>query len=66
VKTAGISGSDFLVGGGVKAGEKVIVNGLQKTRPGMPVKAVPWTAVPTSPAPSAAPAASPSPVGEKK
>ncbi|MCX7164283.1 MAG: efflux RND transporter periplasmic adaptor subunit [Rhodocyclales bacterium] len=66
VKTAGISGSDFLVGGGVKAGEKVIVNGLQKTRPGMPVKAVPWTAAPTSPAPSAAPAASPSPVGEKK
>ena len=37
VKTGGMAGSDFIVAEGLKGGEQVIVNGLQKARPGMPV-----------------------------
>ncbi len=40
VKTAGLSGADWIVAEGLKGGERVIVNGVQKARPGMPVKAV--------------------------
>lgn len=42
IKTGGMTGSDFIVAEGLKGGEQVIVNGLQKARPGTPVKAVPW------------------------
>jgi len=42
VKTGGMSGSDFIIAEGLKGGEQVIVNGLQKARPGSPVKPVPW------------------------
>ena len=47
VKTGGLSGSDWIIAEGLKGGEQVIVNGLQKARPGMPVKPVgsPQTAV---------------------
>lgn len=41
VKTGGMSGSDFIIAEGLKGGEQVIVNGLQKARPGAPVKPVP-------------------------
>ena len=41
VTTAGMAGADFVVANGVKAGDQVIVDGLQKVRPGSPVKAVP-------------------------
>lgn len=41
VKTGGMAGADFIVSSGLKGGEQVIVNGLQKARPGTPVKAVP-------------------------
>ncbi|MDD5240342.1 MAG: efflux RND transporter periplasmic adaptor subunit [Sulfuricella sp.] len=41
VKTGGMSGSDFIIAEGLKGGEQVIVNGLQKARPGTPVKPVP-------------------------
>ncbi|MDO8891840.1 MAG: efflux RND transporter periplasmic adaptor subunit [Sulfurimicrobium sp.] len=58
VKTGGMSGSDFVISEGLKGGEQVIVNGLQKARPGTPVKPVPWN-------PDASPAAQP-PAGEKK
>jgi membrane fusion protein (multidrug efflux system) len=34
-------GSDWVVTGGLQAGEKVIVSGLQRARPGMPVHVVP-------------------------
>lgn len=44
VTTAGLSGSDWIVGTGLQGGEQVIVNGIQKARPGMPVKAVPLKA----------------------
>ena len=41
VKTGGMSGGDFMIAEGLKGGEQVIVNGLQKARPGTVVKAVP-------------------------
>ncbi len=41
VKTGGLSGSDWIIAEGLKGGEQVIVNGVQKARPGMPVKPVP-------------------------
>ena len=40
VKTGGMAGTDFLIAEGLKGGEQVIVNGLQKVRPGAVVKAV--------------------------
>lgn len=44
VKTGGMAGTDFIIAEGLKGGERVIVNGLQKARPGSPVKPVPWDA----------------------
>lgn len=41
VKTGGLSGADWIIAEGLKGGEKVIVNGVQKVRPGSPVTAVP-------------------------
>jgi membrane fusion protein (multidrug efflux system) len=61
VKVGGMSGGNFMIADGLKGGEQVIVNGLQKARPGSTVKPVPWNtaaAVPTATAPAApAPAA---------
>lgn len=47
--TDGIAGSDFLVARGLKDGEQVIVNGVQKIRPGSTVKPVPWEPKPLLP-----------------
>jgi membrane fusion protein (multidrug efflux system) len=58
VKTGGMSSGDFIIESGLQGGEQVIVNGLQKARPGTVVKAVPLGA-----APAQAPAA---PAPEKK
>ena len=58
-------GSEWVVLGGLKAGEQVMVDGFQKLQmmpPGSPVKAVPWQpagAAPTAPAAAAKPAAAP-------
>jgi membrane fusion protein (multidrug efflux system) len=41
VKTGGMAGGDFVIAEGLKPGDQVIVNGLQKARPGTPVKAAP-------------------------
>ena len=41
IKTSGMSGADFIVADGLKGGEQVIINGLQKARPGTVVKPVP-------------------------
>jgi membrane fusion protein (multidrug efflux system) len=41
VKTGGLSGKDWIISEGLKGGERVIVNGVQKARPGSPVTAVP-------------------------
>ena len=62
IKTSTMSGGDFIVDDGLKGGELVIVNGLQKARPGATVKPVPWT--PGAPLLPAAPAgAKPAPAG---
>lgn len=73
VKTGGMSGADWIIAEGVKAGDTVIVNGLQKARPGTPVKPVPWNpTAPVAAAPGATPAPPPAapkaqpPAGEKK
>lgn len=52
VTSGGMSGSDFIITEGLKGGEKVVANGLQKIRPGATVKPVPWT-------PGGAPVATP-------
>lgn len=41
IKTGGMTGTNFIVSSGLKVGEQVIVNGLQKARPGTTVKPVP-------------------------
>jgi membrane fusion protein (multidrug efflux system) len=35
-------GDQWLIDGGLKEGDRVVVNGLMKIGPGAPVKAVPW------------------------
>jgi membrane fusion protein (multidrug efflux system) len=45
VKTGGLSGAGWIIAEGLKGGEKVIINGVQKARPGTPVSAI---EVPTS------------------
>lgn len=42
VKVVRTVGDDWLVSEGLKAGDRVILEGLQKARPGTPVKAVPF------------------------
>jgi membrane fusion protein (multidrug efflux system) len=73
VKTGAMSGTDWVITAGLKGGEQVIVNGLQKARPGSPVKPVPWNASPVAapekaaapaPAPAAAPTAPATPAKE--
>ena len=59
VKTGGMAGSDFIIAEGLKGGEQVIVNGLQKARPGAPVKAVPVNGVPQTEIKTTPPAAKP-------
>jgi membrane fusion protein (multidrug efflux system) len=39
--TAGMRGRDWIVEGGLQAGDRVIVEGIDKVRPGAIVKAVP-------------------------
>lgn len=51
VKVGGMAGSDWIINDGLKGGEQVIVNGLQKARPGAPVKAVPLGGAAPAPAP---------------
>ena len=62
VKLGGAKGNQWVVLGGLKAGEQVMVDGFQKMmNPKAPVKAVPWQPQPEGSglgAPSAAPAAS--------
>ena len=41
VKTGDMADGDFIITEGLKGGEQVIINGLQKARPGMAVKPVP-------------------------
>ena len=59
VRTGAMAGPDFIVNDGLKPGDQVIIEGLQKARPGAPVKPVPWDPAHKAAA-SAAPAAAPS------
>ena len=52
VKVGAMAGSDWIVVDGLKGGEQIIVNGLQKARPGTPVKAVPAGGAPAPAAPA--------------
>jgi membrane fusion protein (multidrug efflux system) len=49
VKVGDMAGEDFIITEGLKGGERVIVNGLQKARPGAAVKPVPLSEGKTSP-----------------
>jgi membrane fusion protein (multidrug efflux system) len=42
VKTGSMAGSDFIINEGLQGGELVIVNGVQKAKPGSVVKPVQW------------------------
>ncbi|MGV3742295.1 MAG: efflux RND transporter periplasmic adaptor subunit [Burkholderiaceae bacterium] len=44
IKTGSVQGNNWVINEGLKAGDQVIVEGLQKVKPGAPVKAVPWKA----------------------
>ena len=51
-------GENWLVSDGLKPGDRVILEGLQKARPGTPVKAVPFGVKPAAaPGPQQQPAA---------
>jgi membrane fusion protein (multidrug efflux system) len=53
VKTGGMTAGDFMIDSGLKPGDQVIVNGLQKARPGTPVKPVQWNPAGNTPTPQA-------------
>ena len=55
--TSGTVGTNWLVTSGLAAGDRVIVEGLQKVKPGAPAVAVPAKAE-AAPAPAASAAAS--------
>src|SRR6185369_4725004 len=61
IKVVRTVGDNWLVSEGLKAGDRVILEGLQKARPGTPVKAVPFGSPP-----AAAPAGAPQPAAAKK
>lgn len=54
IKVAQTVGESWLVSEGLKTGDRVILEGFQKARPGTPVKAVPFGSAPAS-APGGAP-----------
>jgi membrane fusion protein (multidrug efflux system) len=57
IKVARTVGDSWLVSDGLKAGDRVILEGIQKARPGTTVKAVPFGAKPEgAPAPAQQPA----------
>jgi membrane fusion protein (multidrug efflux system) len=62
VTTGASQGNFWIIKNGVKVGDRVIVEGLQKIKPGAPVKAVAWVDPATkaaAPAAAAAPGAAP-------
>jgi membrane fusion protein (multidrug efflux system) len=48
IQVSSMSGENWVVTGGLQAGDRVIVEGLMKVRPGMSVKAVPFAAATTN------------------
>lgn len=61
IKVVRTVGDNWLVSDGLKAGDRVILEGLQKARPGTPVKAVPFGSAPAAPS-----AGAPQPPAAKK
>ncbi|KAA0891289.1 efflux RND transporter periplasmic adaptor subunit [Oryzomonas rubra] len=61
IKVARTVGENWLVSDGLKAGDRVILEGLQKARPGTPVKAIPFGSTP-----AATPAGATQPAAAKK
>jgi membrane fusion protein (multidrug efflux system) len=59
VKTGSMTGSDFIIAEGLKGGEQVIVNGLQKARPGTVVNPVQQPAAGASAVPNTVSAGKP-------
>lgn len=55
IKVVRTVGDSWLVSDGLKAGDRVILEGLQKARPGTPVKAVPFGSAPAAGPPGGAP-----------
>jgi len=66
VKVSRTIGANWLVEDGLAAGERVIVAGLQRIKPGVPVKAVEASANGSSPSKSDAPAVKPATAGAKQ
>jgi membrane fusion protein (multidrug efflux system) len=58
VKVGTEQNGQWVILGGLQAGEQVIVDGFQKLRPNSPVKPVPWSAASSPAAPASAPAKS--------
>ncbi|HEY5975942.1 MAG TPA: efflux RND transporter periplasmic adaptor subunit [Geobacteraceae bacterium] len=56
VKAVRTVGENWLISEGLKSGDRVIVEGVQRARPGTQVKAVPFGAKPAETAPATAPA----------
>jgi membrane fusion protein (multidrug efflux system) len=54
VKVGARTGSDWVISSGVSAGEKIVVEGLQKLKAGQPVNAKPWTPPPGEKTPTVA------------
>jgi membrane fusion protein (multidrug efflux system) len=52
IKVARTVGDNWLVSEGLKTGDRVILEGIQKARPGTVVKAVPFGAAATAPQPA--------------
>jgi membrane fusion protein, multidrug efflux system len=61
IKVERTVGDNWLVSEGLKAGDRVILEGIQRARPGTPVKAVPFGSKPAGGTPAAAQAAAPTP-----
>jgi membrane fusion protein (multidrug efflux system) len=65
VTTGGSQGSVWIIKDGVKTGDRIVVEGLQKVKPGATVTTVPWKdpakAAPATAAPAAQPAAAAKP-----
>lgn len=61
VTTGRSEGDQIVINSGLKEGDRVIVEGLQKVKPGAPVKAVAWQPAGATSAPAAAPAAASAP-----
>jgi len=64
VKTGSMAGPDFIIEDGLQTGEQVIVDGVQKVRPGSVVRPVPLE--PPPPATEAPPGGETSPDGKKQ